>query len=264
MARPEDIFKPLTSSQALFNTRFKYFGDCVKVTCFSKPVFNPYQCEPRKRKIRFGYSQDVTNESRTDSIKRAKDKVFEICFANDFQYFVTLTLDESKISRTDKDEIICALNKWLKNRVRSSGLKYILVPEYHADGKAVHFHGLMSGNLKMKDSGTVCVRGYEKPMKIETAQRLGLDSRTIYNLEQWQYGFSTAITLDAEKERTALYITKYITKENGKITGRFYYSGGYGLLRQVPTEYRNYPYSEFEAPETTVIPNCLAVKYKML
>ena len=210
------------------------------------------------------YSQDTSNESRKDSIKRAKDKVFEICFANEFQYFITLTLDEAKISRTNKEEIRDALTHWLRNRVRYSGLMYVLIPEYHKDGQAIHFHGLVKGNLKLTDSGTVYVPGYEKPMKKERAERLGLVGKTVYNLDDWQYGFSTCVALDENKERTALYITKYITKENDKIIGRFYYSGGKGLQRKVPTEYRNYPYSEFNAQEQVVLPGVLAVKYKTL
>lgn len=260
-----DILTPLTEAQALYNTRLQYFGeDFTKIACFSKPIFNPHKYEQHKPKGRTSYSQDTENESRKDSIKRAKDKVFQICYANDFKYFITLTLDETKISRVDVEAIKKALGTWLKNLVYRYGVFYVLVPEYHADGQAIHFHGLMGGNLKIEDSGTVLVPGHEKPMKAERAKRLGLTGRTVYNLPQWPYGFSTAIELDREKERTAVYITKYITKDNDKITGKFYYSGGKALKRDVPTEYRNYPYCQFEGLETKILDGVLAVKYKTL
>lgn len=189
------ILTPLTETQALYNTRVQYFGDeFTKVSCFSKPIFNPHGYEPHKPKGRTSYSQDTKNESRKDSVKRAKDKVFQIAFANDFKYFVTLTLDENKISRNDVDRIKSALGQWLKNLVSRYGVFYVLVPEYHADGRSIHFHGLFGGNLKVVDSGTVLAPGVERPMKLEKAVRRGLTNlRTVYNLPQWSYGFSTAI-----------------------------------------------------------------------
>lgn len=278
-----NILKPLTSTQALYNTRLKYFGeDFTKVTCFSKAIFNPDKLEIRKRfkpvlpldtdyeytgepiPEQYQKSASRPNEKRTDDIKRAKDKVFEIAYANPFQYFVTLTLNEDKISRTNKKEIIRALNVWFQNLVARSGFIYVFCPEYHLDGNAIHFHGLCAGNLKLFDSGTVYVSGFKKPMKRKKAERLGLQGRTVYNLENWKYGFSTVIALDEQKERTALYVTKYIVKDTDKIFGRFFYSGGKGLIRQVPTEYRNYPYSEFDGKEFPVVPGYLAVKYQTL
>lgn len=202
------------------------------------------------------------NESRKDSIKRARDTVFEIAYANDFTYFITLTLDETKISRTNKEEIKKALNIWLQNLVQRGGFQYVVCPEYHADGEAIHFHGLCSGTLKLTDSGTVLVSGMDKPISVSKAKRLGLQGKTVYNLDNWKYGFSTAVALDNEKERTAVYITKYITKDTDKIIGRYYYSGGKGLVRSVPTEYRNYPFCEFDGQERTVVDGFLAVKYK--
>lgn len=284
------VLKPQSAAQCLYNTRLKYFGDeFTKITCFSKPVFNPHGVEKHKK---FKYedkaqkdfekqlndyyaqlnkddttqvdSQDTRKEKRTDAVKRAKDKVFEIAFANDFQYFITLTLDKEKISRTNKDEIIHALNIWLQNLVARCGFMYVLCPEYHEDEQAIHFHGLCSGSLKLVDSGTVLVDNFKKPIHVDKAQRMGFTGRTVYNLENWKYGFSTVLELDNQKERVALYVTKYIVKDSDKIIGRYYYSGGKGLVRQVPTEYQNYPYSEFNGNEITILPNCLAVKYKTL
>ncbi|MEG1639974.1 MAG: hypothetical protein RR284_03510, partial [Ruthenibacterium sp.] len=104
----DNVLKPLSATQAFFNTRLKYFGDdFTKITCFSKSVFNPNKCERHtkidkkddsqldfERQLNDFYkdkqsehekNQDTRNEKRTDSVKRAKDKVFEIAFSNDFQ-----------------------------------------------------------------------------------------------------------------------------------------------------------------------------------
>lgn len=157
-----------------------------------------------------------------------------------------------------------ALTIWLQNLVARNGFQYVFCPEYHADGEAIHFHGLCSGDLSLEDSGTVYCKGFDKPVSVEKALRIGLSGETVYNLKNWKYGFSTVLKLDGQKERTAVYLTKYIVKDNDKIIGRYYYSGGKRLNRQVPTEYRNYPYSEFNGEEITILPNCLAVKYKTL
>ena len=40
----------------------------------------------------------------------------------------------------------------------------------------------------------------------------------------WKYGFSTAVPLDKQYERTVNYVTKYITKSDQKIFGKWYLS----------------------------------------
>lgn len=265
-----DIFIPLSPTQALYNTRIKYFGeDFTKIACFSRPIFNPHKMELRGREksipkpnSKGASPSQATRNERQDSQKRARDKVFEIAYANDFDYFITLTLDEKKISRTDKEKIKKALAVWLQNLVARRDFKYVICPEYHADGRAIHFHGLCSGDLDLVDSGLVHCNG--ENMRAETARQKGVQGQTIYNVDNWKYGFSTLIKLDNQKERTALYITKYVTKDSDKIIGRYYYSGGKGLARSVPTEYRNYPYQEFEGQEKTILGAALAVKYKTL
>ncbi|MEG2923879.1 MAG: hypothetical protein RR848_05350 [Oscillospiraceae bacterium] len=260
-----DVLVPLTLTQSHYNTRLKYFSnEYTKVSCFSKPIFNPYGFEKRGINSRLSYSQDTSNECRSDSVKRARDRCFEIAYANDFKYFVTLTLDQSKISRTDLKPIYNALKNWLSNGVQRRDMQYIVCPEYHADGNAVHFHGLCNGNLPLVDSGTVIVQGYEKPISIKKAARLGLDGKTVYNLDNWLYGFSTVIQLDENKDAVAKYILKYITKEQSKIFGKFYFSGGKDLKREVPTEYQNYPYCNFDGDEHEILKGVLAVKYKTL
>lgn len=212
-----------------------------------KTIFDPFTGEYTP----FLYMKDETKKrDRTDSMKRAVDKAFEIGLANDFHYFITLTLDKDIIDRYDKKVIYPKLRNWLKNRVQRNNMNYILFPEYHKQKngeteRAIHFHALVNAeNLDLVDSGK----------KTEAGQ-------TIYNLSDWKYGFSTVIELDG---RTAIvrYVTKYITKGNEKILGRFYLSGGKSLKREVPNEYLNVDYRSFEGEEYA-IPNAgMSVKYK--
>lgn len=280
-----EVARPLSPTQGLYNTRVKYFGDLTVVTCFSRPVFNPLGLETYKKKDKqdesiyiydsetdtislklvdgktvidpfTGEIMKVSNyrepRKRTDSIKRARDKAFEIAHANNFTYFVTLTLDESKISRYDTAEISKKLFKWLNNQQQRNDLHYLIIPEYHKrvneDGKsAIHFHGLLSGNLRYIDSGHKTDKG-----------------QTIYNLDNWHYGFTTAVQLDDNYSRVVNYVMKYITKDCNKILGRWYLSGGKDLKRSVPTDFMNIDFQAFDGTEYEVLPARLSVKYKSI
>lgn len=143
------------------------------------------------------------------SMRRARAKLRRLALANDFEYFVTLTLDPAKIDRYDGAAVTKALGRWCDNMVRRHGLRYILVPEQHKDG-AFHFHGFMAGNgLKAVDSS------------------VEWDGRPVYNLPQWALGFSTAQRLYGDYHAAVGYCCKYIGKQEGeRPLGRWYYSGG--------------------------------------
>ena len=143
------------------------------------------------------------------SMRRARAKLRRLALANQFEYFVTLTLDPTRIDRYDPAAVTKALGRWCDNMVRRHGLRYILVPELHKDG-AIHFHGFMAGSgLIATDSG------------------IEWDGRTVYNLPQWTLGFTTAQRLYGEYHAAVGYCCKYIGKQNGqRPMGRWYYSGG--------------------------------------
>lgn len=160
------------------------------------------------------------------SMRRARAKLRRLALANEFEYFVTLTLDQTRIDRYDPKIITKALNTWLDNMVRRHGLRYILVPERHKDG-ALHFHGFFAGkNLPAVDSGHKDSCG-----------------EPVYNLPQWGYGFSTAIRLRGEYPRAVAYVCKYIGKQQGqRPMGRWYYSGG--ALKEPPKLYADLDFDE--------------------
>jgi len=243
------------------NCRMKQFSDdYIKITIFNKSIFNTVANQNESKTKKAGRKtnlketkkqseKNIEKRERSDSIKRSKDKIFEICYANDFEYFVTLTIDEKKLSRTDKKQIIKAIKVVLSNLVQRKDLKYILIPEYHKKTEengqhGIHFHGLISGtNLDMKDSGLL----YQ-------------GSRSILNWVDWKYGYTTAIKLDGNKA-VCQYILKYLTKDTERILGKRYLSGG-NIKREVPTEYYCVQYDEVEAKEYSIesVPS-IKVKY---
>ncbi len=240
------------------NTKIKEYPDgSYKMTVASKPVFKEKDFELVERFEKKPKPKDMNNATRDDSLRRAKDKVFDIAKLNDFSYFVTLTLDGQKIDRSDVKGIIEKLRPFLSNLVQRHNLSYLLIPEYHKENKAVHFHGLFSGDIKLVDSGTVKAQGHKKPIKIETAKLYGIplqDCKTVYNLPQWTFGFSTAFKMDDNRNAISSYMTKYMIKDVQKIFGKFYLAGGKCLKRDAQCSYTDTDYFGFEGDNEVYCP----------
>ena len=214
---------------------YKYPDGTLDIICASDKWFVPAgyeaaedfsrlgRCAPAPAKREKGKKSEGDDMLR--SMRRARSKLRRLALANQFDYFVTLTLDPEKIDRFDGAAVTKALGRWCDNMVRRHGLRYILVPERHKDG-AFHFHGFMAGDgLQAVDSG------------------VEWDGRPVLNLPQWPYGFTTAQTLYGEYSAAVGYCCKYIGKqEDQRPLGRWYYSGG--SLQEPPKEYACLDYRE--------------------
>gem|GEM_PF-576275 len=238
-----------TSLEVYKNTKQKcYPNGQAKITFCSRAIFKDSKMLPverfiepppimKREKQEFVEEKpdkliNNTNlEMRSDSSKRAKEKVFDITMLNKFDYFITWTLDKEKIDRYDEKEISKKLKYFLNNASKRFGLKYIVIPEYHKKDKAIHMHGLISGNMNFVDSDTRLIPNFKKPISKKKMEQLNLSDtsdgvKIVYNMPQWEYGYSTAIRIYGETENTAKYMTKYITKDLKKIFGNYYYAGG--------------------------------------
>lgn len=151
---------------------------------------------------------EASAEDVERSMRRARAKVRRLALANDFRWFVTLTLDQLRVDRYDPAAVIRKLNQWCSNQVKRKGLRYILVPERHKDG-ALHFHGFFSDALEAVASGHTDSQGHQ-----------------IYNLPGWSLGFTAAIEVYGDYAGAVAYVCKYIGKQGEKPAGRWYYSGG--------------------------------------
>lgn len=176
-------------------------------------------------------------DSRRRSIRRAKSNLRLLCRANEFAWFITLTLSPEKVNRYDDKDNLRRLSNWLRNTAARTGLTYVLVPERHKDG-ALHFHGLINDALELERSGTYVPPEGGRPRiprsKRQRAEWIGAGWHEVFNLPQWHYGFTTAIKLYGEREAAINYVCKYIGKAMEedkkapaeKIGGRWVYSGG--------------------------------------
>lgn len=209
---------------------YTYDNGSVDVIAADRLLFREAGWEPEGREGPRPGPREAGKKAEGDnmlrSMRRARAKLRRLALANEFQYFVTLTLDQTRIDRYDPKIITKALNTWLDNMVRRNGLRYILVPERHKDG-ALHFHGFFAADrLELVDSGHKDSCG-----------------KAVYNLPQWGYGFSTALTLRGEYPRAVGYVCKYIGKQQGeRPMGRWYYSGG--RLKEPEKTYADLDYEE--------------------
>lgn len=185
--------------------------------------------DERRREYRREHPKPVkhrdNSEVRGDSLKRAKDSIFDYVLNNDFEYFFTGTINPEELDSKSPKEVLKPLQQWLKDMVKNYGLSYIMIAEYHKNG-GIHFHGLLRSfkPLRLEDSGTKLYKGYKKPVSNERAERLGLtDGKTVYNLKSWSFGWTTAIKLTGDRMNYAFYVTKYITKDCKKIFGKFFW-----------------------------------------
>lgn len=144
---------------------------------------------------------------------RARTKLYDLARCNwDLDAMFTLTFDAAKVDRTNYGEIIKALNTWLSNRVRRFGLKYVAVPEYHADGASIHLHGMCNF-----DALTTTYSGHRHK------------GRKVWNIADFPYGFTVVKKIDetdTDRQAVAAYICKYITKDFQKVGGRYFLHGG--------------------------------------
>lgn len=180
-----------------------------------KPIFREPGLEPVDKSVhksKVSRKRDTSGERSEPDVERARrraaSKVRDLALCNDFRWFVTLTLDQQRVDRYDMGAIMRKVNSWLDNAVRRWGLRYVLVPERHKDG-AVHFHGFFSDAVAAVDSGHKDSGGH-----------------AVFNLPQWRFGFTAAIELYGSYSSAVGYVCKYVRKQDEKIGGRWYYSGG--------------------------------------
>lgn len=130
------------------------------------------------------------------TLARAKTMIYEYAMCNEWNYFVTLTLDKEKYDRYNLKAWQSDLHNFLHNYNRRCSdkekVKYVLIPEMHKDG-AWHMHGLLKG-IKPKD---LYINEFGYMGWVQYEEKFGYIS----------FGHIKDI------EKAANYIKKYITKD---------------------------------------------------
>lgn len=183
-------------------------------------------------------------EKLRTSLSRTRSKVFELAMCNPWEYFVTLTLSPENGNRRDLRTFKQSLSKWLNNLNyrRGCSIKYLLIPEPHADG-SWHIHGLFMGIPE--DMLVAFTLQDHLPHRLLKMLRNGHE---LYNWPGYakKFGYVTCERI-RNLDACAKYITKYITKELGEGVSRLnekLYLCSHGLKR-AEIAYRGHLVQEF-------------------
>lgn len=170
-----------------------------------KTIKHSYETETRAYPLpNFTASHGTRGESKensasvANSVQRTKATVHDYARNNHWDYFITLTYNPKKVDNTDMKEVLATFQKFAR-WLRSNGNKYLAIPEYHKDGKKIHLHALVQGDLSLTRTDKTTESG-----------------QVIYNLDNWAYGFTTAIKIGETVQdglRLASYVCKYMTKD---------------------------------------------------
>lgn len=231
---------------AQYNLKRVDYGEFVQYRVYDRPISKndeKKEIKEEKEQVENNDKDNKKNNSNTGqidnkrseqvSINRSIQTIYKYAQANRWEYFVTLTFKrDSGMNVYDYSECVKKLTAWLHNQRRKClDLKYLFVPEMHKDG-AFHFHGLIANadGLTFADSGRVAI-GNKAYKRTKENQHFP----TIYNLDNWRYGWSTA-TVVVSSCKSASYICKYITKD---------------LIQGIGKRRRFYPSNNLDLPEET-------------
>ncbi|NHI67123.1 hypothetical protein [Lactococcus petauri] len=190
-----------------YSTKITDFGNYREVTTFHSPQLRSSQEERHKggRSADSVISDEAQQERTEKQMFSIKRKIRHYILANDFKYFVTLTIDPKKRDSLDYEIAKQTLLKWCRAQRKTKGkFDYIFVPEFHKSGR-VHFHGVIG----QPEYRSFTLTEATNP---KTGEILIRHNRQVLELKEWRYGF-TDVTLIEDKERTSSYMTKYISKE---------------------------------------------------
>jgi hypothetical protein len=181
--------------------------------------------------------KDTSEFQKIDrSLRRAKSEIQDIVLCNKFDMFATFTFNgDSKNTekfgytvhdRQNPSELKKVMSNWLKSQQKQHGkFDYVIVPEYHKDGKSIHFHALLYGYAgNLTDSG---VRH---------------NGQIVWNIAGFRAGHSTVKKIRQSNDdigRLSSYVTKYITKDMPLFAGKKRYWCSRGFDR--PTKAHNQP-----------------------
>ena len=154
------------------------------------------------------------DEKLSASLSRTRAAIYELALCNEWEWFVTLTLNPEYHDRKDLKSHKKKLSVWIRNynRIHKTDIKYLLIPEQHADGESWHMHGLMKG-LPIEH-----LREFTEQEKLPIRILIELKKgRKVYTWEDYakKFGYIT-VTKIRHLESVSRYITKYVTKDLAK------------------------------------------------
>ncbi len=142
-------------------------------------------------------------------VVRARSTIEQLGNCNEWDFFVTFTVNPEKYDRYDFQAFYKPFSKFVNNYKRKTGSKfyYIFVPEQHKDG-AWHLHGLIGG-LPLEHLRPFSLEE-RLPKYIRDKLKSGIQLYEWPDFAQ-RFGYTIVEPL-RDTEKAANYITKYIGK----------------------------------------------------
>lgn len=182
------------------------------------------------------------NETKMENaFSRARSMIKQYGLCNDWDYFVTLTLDPNKYNRYELGKFKKDLSQFIRDMRKKYGsadgrrLSFVFVPENHKDG-AWHMHGLLYGLPANAVSNFV--RGVHPDYLVDNG---------FLNWQDYanKFGF-VSLGLIRDQIGTVLYTTKYINKDIkalAELKGEHLYMASRPLktAESVADVYQNFP-----------------------
>lgn len=189
------------------NASVKQFGKHFKVlTCC---YVSSYSKRPEMRQ--FSKKGSVNTQKLRNNLSRTKSRIRELALCNDWDWFVTLTLDPQKFNRYDLKQAKESIYRFIrdyKKKTHQEDIKYLLIPEHHKDG-AWHFHGLLHGISV--DSFRAFSLEEKLPNRIRSEL---LKGNIVYDWTPYREKFGyCSISATRNTHALAGYLTKYISKD---------------------------------------------------
>lgn len=198
----ESVLDPTTYNKKFRKgfVRFRKSGEYVE--CYENP--NPSGnslCALGLNKFQGELIESNSENARFSSCSR----LTHIIQANpQLNWFFTGTLDPKKWVRSDFKGFYVPFQRFLSRK----RIKYVLVPEFHADGENIHLHGLFDSSIEpylaMFDTNSVL------PTYILDALESGQDVRNFPDYQK-RFGY-VSVSRVKDKDAIAHYVSKYILK----------------------------------------------------
>jgi len=169
-----------------------------------------------------------------ESIIRARSTIYELVTCNQWDWWITATIDKSKHDRSDLDGFHRTFAQWLRDDSKRSGNKisYLTVPELHSDQVNWHEHGFIRG-LPVDE-----LRLFTLEEKLpEYIRKKLIAGEPVYDWPRYRerFGFIDIEPIRSE-QAAARYVQKYISKNLERsvkrVGGHLYYCSK-GLKRAV-------------------------------
>ncbi len=154
------------------------------------------------------------------NLARARDAIFQLAYCNQWDFFFTGTIDGNKHDRSDLDMYRKKLTHMIRNYNNQNGqhVKYLFVPELHADRQNWHVHGFLRG-LPVSELHRFVIGDQMS----EYISRKVYAGKNVYHWKRYTNAFGWCDLEPIEsREGACNYVTKYISKALDKSVSKIY------------------------------------------